>query len=86
MWRGKRFVLPGPQEFPLETLEAEEGGKHLTALWATVASALGQDVTDAQLADPTRAFTGRGKRRRHRRRISASHGRSRSPGTSARSG
>ncbi|WP_297537755.1 hypothetical protein [Amycolatopsis sp.] len=31
-WRGKRFTLPSPQEFPLEALEAEEEGKHLTAL------------------------------------------------------
>ncbi|GAA4527435.1 hypothetical protein [Amycolatopsis samaneae] len=31
-WRGKRFTLPSPAEFPLEALEAEEDGKHLTAL------------------------------------------------------
>jgi hypothetical protein len=31
-WRNKRFTLPTPQEFPLEALEAEEEGKHLTAL------------------------------------------------------
>ncbi|WET76898.1 hypothetical protein P3102_22610 [Amycolatopsis sp. QT-25] len=31
-WRGKRFTLPSAQEFPLEALEAEEEGKHLTAL------------------------------------------------------
>jgi hypothetical protein len=28
----------------------------ITALWATVAVALGQDVTDAQLADPLDAW------------------------------
>ncbi|SDC25843.1 hypothetical protein [Actinokineospora iranica] len=32
MWRGKRFTLPRAEEFPLEALEAEEDGKHLTAL------------------------------------------------------
>ncbi|UMP06787.1 hypothetical protein [Amycolatopsis sp. EV170708-02-1] len=32
MWRGTRFTLPSPQEYPLEALEAEEEGKHLTAL------------------------------------------------------
>ncbi|GAB3873762.1 hypothetical protein ACFQ1S_23025 [Kibdelosporangium lantanae] len=32
MWRGKRFKLPTPAEMPLEALEAEEDGKHLTAL------------------------------------------------------
>ncbi|MEV6830688.1 hypothetical protein [Amycolatopsis sp. NPDC051102] len=31
-WRGKRFTLPSPEKFPLEALEAEEEGKHLTAL------------------------------------------------------
>ena len=31
-WRGKRFTLPTPTDFPLEALEAEEEGKHLTAL------------------------------------------------------
>jgi hypothetical protein len=31
-WRGKRFTLPAPEKFPLEALEAEEEGKHLTAL------------------------------------------------------
>ncbi|MEV4313005.1 hypothetical protein [Actinocrispum sp. NPDC049592] len=32
MWRGKRFTLPTPDQMPLEALEAEEDGKHLTAL------------------------------------------------------
>jgi hypothetical protein len=32
MWRGKRFKLPRADAFPLEALEAEEEGKHLTAL------------------------------------------------------
>ncbi|WP_158885081.1 hypothetical protein [Amycolatopsis anabasis] len=32
MWRGKRFTLPRAEDFPLEALEAEEEGKHLTAL------------------------------------------------------
>ncbi|MBP2320493.1 hypothetical protein JOF56_000878 [Kibdelosporangium banguiense] len=32
MWRGKRFTLPTPAAMPLEALEAEEDGKHLTAL------------------------------------------------------
>jgi hypothetical protein len=32
MWRGKRFRLPTPAAMPLEALEAEEDGKHLTAL------------------------------------------------------
>lgn len=32
MWRGKRFTLPRAEEFPLEAMEAEEEGKHLTAL------------------------------------------------------
>jgi len=31
-WRGKFFLLPRPENFPLEALEAEEEGKHLTAL------------------------------------------------------
>ena len=31
-WRGKRFTLPRSEDFPLEALEAEEDGKHLTAL------------------------------------------------------
>jgi hypothetical protein len=31
-WRSKRFVLPSADDFPLEALEAEEEGKHLTAL------------------------------------------------------
>ncbi|MYW95999.1 hypothetical protein G3I59_36700 [Amycolatopsis rubida] len=31
-WRGKRFSLPSPEKFPLEALEMEEEGKHLTAL------------------------------------------------------
>ena len=31
--------------------------RRITALWATVASALGQDVTDEQLANPMDAFT-----------------------------
>lgn len=31
--------------------------RRITALWATVATALGQEVTDAQLADPVEAFT-----------------------------
>lgn len=31
-WRGKRFTLPRAEDFPLEALEAEEDGKHLTAL------------------------------------------------------
>lgn len=32
LWRGKRFTLPRAEDFPLEALEAEEEGKHLTAL------------------------------------------------------
>ncbi|MDT8910886.1 hypothetical protein [Amycolatopsis sp. PS_44_ISF1] len=32
--------------------------RRITALWATVASALGQEVTDAQLANPIDTFTG----------------------------
>ena len=31
--------------------------RRITALWATVAAALGQDISDAQLADPIEAFT-----------------------------
>jgi hypothetical protein len=31
--------------------------RRITALWATVAAALGQEITDAQLADPIEAFT-----------------------------
>lgn len=31
-WRGARFMLPTAADFPLEALEAEEDGKHLTAL------------------------------------------------------
>lgn len=31
-WRGARFTLPRAEDFPLEALEAEEEGKHLTAL------------------------------------------------------
>jgi hypothetical protein len=31
-WRGTRFTLPRAEDFPLEALEAEEEGKHLTAL------------------------------------------------------
>ncbi|MBE8515984.1 hypothetical protein ILP97_00315 [Amycolatopsis sp. H6(2020)] len=31
-WRGKRFALPRAEDFPLEALEAEEQGEHLTAL------------------------------------------------------
>ncbi|MFD8494271.1 hypothetical protein [Amycolatopsis sp. NPDC059657] len=31
--------------------------RRITALWATVATALGMEVTDAQLADPIGAFT-----------------------------
>lgn len=30
--------------------------RRITALWATVAGALGQEVTDVQLADPIEAF------------------------------
>ncbi len=32
VWRGKRFKLPAPAQMPLEALEVEEEGKHLTAL------------------------------------------------------
>ncbi|WP_246257250.1 hypothetical protein [Amycolatopsis anabasis] len=32
--------------------------RRVTALWATVAAALGQDVTDAQLASPLDAWDG----------------------------
>ncbi|MFD8494270.1 hypothetical protein [Amycolatopsis sp. NPDC059657] len=31
-WRGEQFTLPSAQDFPLAALEAEEDGKHLTAL------------------------------------------------------
>jgi hypothetical protein len=31
-WRKVRFTLPTPAAMPLEALEAEEEGKHLTAL------------------------------------------------------
>ncbi|WP_037354959.1 hypothetical protein [Amycolatopsis orientalis] len=31
-WRSKQFIIPNPDNFPLEALEAEEEGKHLTAL------------------------------------------------------
>ncbi|CRK55426.1 hypothetical protein [Alloactinosynnema sp. L-07] len=31
-WRATRFRLPRTEDFPLEALEAEEDGKHLTAL------------------------------------------------------
>lgn len=31
MWRSKRFIIPNPNNFPFEALEAEEEGKHLTA-------------------------------------------------------
>jgi hypothetical protein len=31
-WRGKGFALPRAEDFPLAALEAEEDGKHLTAL------------------------------------------------------
>jgi len=51
-WRSTRFTLPTPDEFPLEALEAEESGKHLTALrlilgdaqyatWRTLATTAG---------------------------------------------
>jgi hypothetical protein len=32
MWRGKRFSLPAPQDYPLDAIEAEENGRTLTAL------------------------------------------------------
>ncbi|KJK50419.1 hypothetical protein UK23_10475 [Lentzea aerocolonigenes] len=32
MWRGKRFGLPAPQDYPLDAIEAEEQGRTLTAL------------------------------------------------------
>ncbi|ANZ36476.1 hypothetical protein BBK82_10760 [Lentzea guizhouensis] len=32
MWRGKRFGLPAPQDYPLDAIEAEESGQTLTAL------------------------------------------------------
>ena len=31
-WRGTVFTLPTADDFPLDALEAEEQGKHLTAL------------------------------------------------------
>ncbi|KJK48956.1 hypothetical protein UK23_15480 [Lentzea aerocolonigenes] len=31
-WRGETFALPTAEDFPLDALEAEEAGKHLTAL------------------------------------------------------
>ncbi|WP_410648156.1 hypothetical protein [Amycolatopsis sp. cmx-4-54] len=31
-WRGKKFTLPTPDRFPLAAMEAEEEGRHLTAL------------------------------------------------------
>lgn len=31
-WRGSTFRLPRAEDMPLEALEAEEDGKHLTAL------------------------------------------------------
>jgi hypothetical protein len=31
-WRGTTFVLPSADDFPLDALEAEEAGRHLTAL------------------------------------------------------
>lgn len=32
MWRGKRFTLPAPEDYPLEAIEAEEDGRTLKAL------------------------------------------------------
>ncbi|GGU46822.1 hypothetical protein [Lentzea flava] len=32
MWRGKRFGLPAPKDYPLDAIEAEEQGRTLTAL------------------------------------------------------
>ncbi|MCP2248191.1 hypothetical protein [Lentzea aerocolonigenes] len=32
MWRGKRFTLPAPEDYPLEAIEAEEEGRTLKAL------------------------------------------------------
>jgi hypothetical protein len=32
LWSDTRFTLPRAEDFPLEALEAEEEGKHLTAL------------------------------------------------------
>ncbi|XVV05328.1 hypothetical protein ACQPW3_08030 [Actinosynnema sp. CA-248983] len=32
MWRGKRFVLPSAQDFPLDAIEAEEQGRVLQSL------------------------------------------------------
>ena len=31
--------------------------RRITALWATVATALGQEITDAQIADPMESFS-----------------------------
>ncbi|MGI8310667.1 hypothetical protein [Saccharopolyspora hattusasensis] len=31
-WRGTEFTLPRAEAFPLEAMEAEEDGRHLTAL------------------------------------------------------
>ncbi|NUT47323.1 MAG: hypothetical protein HOV94_08425 [Saccharothrix sp.] len=32
MWRGKRFVLPSADDFPLDAIEAEEQGRVLQSL------------------------------------------------------
>ncbi|TWP47478.1 hypothetical protein FKR81_32505 [Lentzea tibetensis] len=32
MWRGKRYKLPAPEDYPLDAIEAEEQGRTLTAL------------------------------------------------------
>lgn len=48
MWRGKRFTLPPASDVPLEALEAEEDGKHLTALRLILGPA--QYATFRQLA------------------------------------
>jgi hypothetical protein len=32
MWRGKRFTLPTPENYPLDAIEAEEEGRTLAAL------------------------------------------------------
>lgn len=32
MWRGKRFSLPRPEDYPLDAIEAEENGQTLKAL------------------------------------------------------
>ena len=32
MWRGKRFTLPTPENYPLDAIEAEEDGRTLAAL------------------------------------------------------